>query len=111
MPVNLPQKQPDPIRAVLPMVGSAVGGIFGGPGGAMAGGKIGEAVAGQGPTPNRVTSKAPDNAMQRRMDQQPPAAALNQADIALQQLPPEYEQQYGATIRRAQMLEQQRNMA
>lgn len=96
------------------IVGGVVGGIYGGPAGAMegagtggaVGGTIGKAFAGNSPTPQAVQSESGNDAISRRM-QQDPGPALQQADAALAQLPPQYEDQYGATIRRARMLEEQ----
>ncbi len=111
MPVNMPQKQQDPIKGLVPLAGSIVGGIFGGPAGAAAGGKIGGEFAKESAPPTAVESKAPmdSGAIDRRIStqEQNPSMQLAQADAALKQLPPEYQDQYGATIAAARKMDQQ----
>jgi len=55
---------------------------------------------------------AQPSAMQRRMDTQSDAVALAEADAALDQMPPEYKQRYGPSIKQARYLDaQKRGMA
>ena len=100
MPVNVPGKSPGLLQTAAPIAGSIIGGIYGGPVGAAAGGKIGSSLAGGGGNPSAVEQKAPTTAMDRRIQTQDetPSMQLAQADAALKQLPPEYQDQYGATI-------------
>ena len=100
------------------IIGGVVGGVYGGPAGAVegagAGGAIGDKVGGvlggNAPAPQAVQAKGEGSgdAMKRRMEpQEAPAVTLEKADEALQQLPPQYGEQYGPMIRRARMLEEQ----
>jgi hypothetical protein len=111
MPVNMPQKTQNPIMGILPVAGSVVGGIFGGPAGAAAGGKIGGELGKQTPAPDAVETKTPMDAgaIDRRIGatEESPSFQLAKADAALKQLPPEYQQQYGATISAARQMDQQ----
>ncbi len=106
--VNVPGKSPGPLATVAPIAGSVIGGMVGGPVGAAAGGKIGSSLAGGGGNPTAIETKAPTTtAMDRRMQTQEdnPSVQLAQADAALKQLPPEYQQQYGATIAAARKMD------
>lgn len=98
--VNVPGKSQGLLQTAVPIAGSVIGGIYGGPAGAAAGGKVGASLVGGGGNPSAVQSKAPTTAMDRRMQAQEetPSMQLAQADAALKQLPPEYQDQYGATI-------------
>lgn len=98
------------------IVGGVVGGIYGGPGGAVEGAgeggaigsKVGGALGGNTQAPQAIQSDVKDTAMTRRMDSidSNPSQDLAQADAALQQLPQQYQDQYGPMIRRARMIDQ-----
>lgn len=64
--VNVPTTN-DPLKTVVPMAGAAVGGMYGGPAGAMAGKRLGQDITQGGPDPSAVQTKT---------DQQPPDALM-----------------------------------
>lgn len=109
--IMMPQKKPGMMQQVLPLAGTLVGGMVGGPAGAAVGGTLGGMASQENPGPAPIQSQAQpvpvaqSTPMQRRMDSQGGAQPdqLAQADQALTQLPPEYQQQYGPMIRRARM--------
>lgn len=100
--VNVPGSPSDPMKTILPVAGSVVGGIFGGPAGSALGGKLGSALTKGGADPGAIQTQAPDqpDALQRRLQGMgsDPQEQLAQADAALKQLPQEYQEKYGPTI-------------
>ncbi len=111
--VNVPGRTPSPLQTIVPMAGAVVGSIYGGPVGGMAGAKIGQGLVGGGPGPSAVKSAEPESsAIDRRIDtmQNDPSQQLAQAETALKQMPPEYQDAYGPTIMKARQLDQQGGM-
>lgn len=112
MPIQLPQKQRQgSFQQVGSLVGAAAGAYSSGPKGALEGAQKGSAAGGmidglaggpKGPPPQL------GSAMERRMqrDTPAPAAQIQQAESALAALPPEQQKAYGATFRRARMMEE-----
>lgn len=109
--VNVPGSPQGIEKTAIPIAGSIIGGIYGGPAGAAAGGKIGSDLVKGGPDPGAIETKAGagGTALDRRIQAQEdtPSMQLAQADAALAQLPPEYAQQYGATIAAARKMDSQ----
>lgn len=114
--VIMPQQQQSSMAQILPIGGAVVGGIFGGPAGAAAGaslgGMAGNTLASNGPPPTPVQSGM-SGAMDRRAQslQDNPSNQLAQADAALAQMPPEYQAQFGPTIKQARYLDQNGGVA
>lgn len=108
--VNVSAKPASPVKTIVPIAASVVGGMYGGPAGAAAGGKIGSDLVSGGPDPTAVETKQADTgAINRRIQSQDnmPSTQLAKADAALQQLPPEYQEKYGATIAAARQMDKQ----
>ena len=113
MPIQLPQKQNQgSFGKVGTLVGAVAGAYTGGPKGALEGAQRGgsaggmvDSLAGGPKDPPPQLSSAMDRRMQR--EQEPlPAAQIQQAETALAALPPEQQKAYGATFRRARMMEE-----
>lgn len=110
--VYMPQKkQDDGLGKALTIGGAVVGGIYGGPGGAVTGAGVGQTAGGllsssksQGP------AAVPETAMTRKYAtvNSDPLVKLQDANTALADLPPDIQQQYGPTIQQATAMERQR---
>lgn len=105
--VNVPSRNPGLLKTAVPMGLAAVGSIYGGPVGGMAGAKIGEGLVGGGANPGAVQGK--QSAMDRRLDTtaNDPHTDLVQAQQALSQLSPEDQQRYGPVLDAARQRAQQ----
>lgn len=100
--VNLPQQKQDPIKGIIPIAARVVGTIYGGPAGGMAAGAVADAsMSGGSKVAGPVQQQQTANPMQRRLQQEDPAAELAKAQAALQQLPPEEQAKYGPTLEEA----------
>ncbi len=107
MAINQVTPPAGPLKKILPIAGKAIGAAYGGPAGAEAGGMVGDSLAGpdaEGTKP--IQSTAMGRRYEMTAPEVPHAEALAQADQALAQLPPQYQQQYGPTITAARMKQQ-----
>ncbi len=98
--VNVPSSPNDPMKTILPAVGSAVGTAYGGPAGGVGGAKLGRDLTGGGQDPSAVQSSAIDRRVSSMQDD--PSTQLAMAGAALRQMSPEDQAAYGPTIAAAQ---------
>lgn len=110
MAINMPQKQSQNAAAGLGLIGTAVGAAYGNPG---AGGAIGSTIGGAAdankpPQIAAVTPKHTENPMARRAQQNSSFQAIQEAQSALAQLPPEQQEYYQGPINQAYAMEAKR---
>ncbi len=108
--VVMPQKQGGSLTGDVLKIGGAVGGaILGGPAGAAAGYSAGSAVDGLVEPPKAPIQgvQSTPGSINRRIEtiDTSPSVQLAKADMALQQMPPEMQQAYGPTIKKAREMD------
>lgn len=113
--VNRPQVQNNDLSNLLTIGGAAIGGIAGGPQGALTGAGAGQMAAGvlappqaQAPMADNGGSQAAAMARRQQQMSQDNLATLKQAEANLPHLPEDLRQQYGPSIIRARMMEEQK---
>jgi len=86
--------KPDEMSSLLPLIGGAIGSIYGGP----AGGAIGSQVGGMLGSSNNVGSI---DLAQQRLDKQNSLAALQKGQESLKNMPPEMQEKFSPVLEQA----------
>lgn len=122
--VRKPQKKQNELGQLLPIAGAVIGGMSAGPGGAMAGASQGAALGQLGAgalsmAEGQQQQSGGVSAAERRLtpqamplpQEQDPMQAIQEAQVALANLPPEQQKQFGPALSIGQRAFKKQEMA